>query len=413
MKVYLVGGAVRDEIMGNIPKDFDYVVVNSSHSEMKRLGYKSIGGELPVFQCKKNKDEYALARKETSTGPGYRDFVVEWKGVTLLEDLGRRDLTINAIAKNKENGEYIDPFGGISDAKSSVLKHISEKFVEDSYRLMRLARFFSQSEDMTIHPSTLELCKNKEFNLGLTAFSGEHLWREIRKILLSPCPWKGFEFLREVGALDIIFPELSQLYQVPQNEIYHPEGCCWTHTMLVLKSACDLSEKLEVRFCALVLDLGKGITPKDILPAHHDHEINGVPLVREVCSRFGVNSKCQKMAEKMCRFHLRVHRSLEMKPSKIVSLLENLDFKSKPDLFFGVLSACRADNMGKLKSEESYPQEIFLTKMREVLLSLDYSVVVAKHKGPRLKEHIHQLRVESLKVEMLKYENKFSGSSDK
>lgn len=395
MKIYLVGGAVRDQLLGKTPKDKDYVVVGSSIEEMLFLGYEKVGKHFPVFLHPESRDEYALARKEKKTAKGHQGFEFVWDGVTLEEDLFRRDFTVNAMAQDLETGEIIDPFGGQEDIRNNILKHVSDHFVEDPLRVVRGARFLAQTP-LTLHSETKELWERMVQEGELQTLSVERIWNEMHKALLGNNPTKFFESLLETGALDVLMPELARLKGVPQPEKYHPEGCCWTHTMLVLKNACKLSPKIEPRFAALVHDLGKGVTPKEELPKHHNHEVNGVPLVEEVCDRFKVPNSVRKVSLLATRLYLRVHRSRELKPGKLLTLLKDLRHDSNCSTFEDVLAVCEADNLGK--QADNYIEADFLRYVAVGLKRTDLSEIIDKYKGTsKIPEMINQFQIKTVK----------------
>lgn len=394
MKIYLVGGAVRDELLGKEPRDKDYVVVDSSEEEMLSLGLERIGKSFPVFQDPETKEEYALARRESKTSKGHQGFEFQWEGVSLEEDLKRRDYTINAIAKDIQTGELTDPYKGAEDIRNGVLKHVSGQFSEDPLRVLRGARFLAQNPSLELAEETFGKWVEVVSSGELRELSSERIWKEIEKALLSESPTRFFEHLLSCGALEVFLPELARLHGVPQPEKYHPEGCCWTHTMLVLENACKLSKKLEVRFAALVHDLGKGVTPEDVLPSHHGHEEAGVPLVESVCDRFSVTKNIRKTALAATRQHLRVHRSLESKPGKLLSLIESLGHNSNPNLFENVLIVCEADNLGK--ENEGYEQSRFLRNVSGVVKELDLSHLPEKYEGPKIPGVAKQYKTEAI-----------------
>jgi len=397
LKIYLVGGAVRDEILNKAINDRDFVVVGSTPSEMEGLGFYEAGKSFPVYIHPDTKEEYALARRENSTGKGYNDYNFSIKDISLKEDLLRRDLTINAIAKDTESGELIDPYGGLRDIKAKLLRPVSFHFSEDPLRVLRAARFlstlpgFSPTEDLISHSKTIAN------NGSLKTVSKHRIWREFSKLLLSESPVKGLEFLRTTGVLDVIIPELSRLYGVPQSPIYHPEGCVWTHTMLVLENICKISASIEERFAALVHDLGKGITPKEILPRHIGHEKTGIELVKNLCTRWAVPNEVRSLALITCEHHLRVHRSLELTPKKVLKLFEAVGVFNGQTKLEKLLNICESDSMGK--ESKSYPQRDYLLKMAEGLKEINYKEEISKYSGKKsnLREFIYKIRILKLK----------------
>lgn len=404
MKIYSVGGSVRDMLLGIKSNDNDYVVVGSSPKEMIELGYSPVGKDFPVFLHPETKEEYALARTERSTGEGHGDFECHWENVTIEEDLFRRDLTINAIAQDLETGDLIDPYGGIHDLEERILRPVSIHFKEDPLRVLRAARFLSQlgSFHFSASPELFSVCNDLSKEGLLKSLTQERIWKEMTKALSSENPTVFFEFLLATEALNSIFPELARLHGVSQPEEYHPEGCAWTHVMIVLKKACEATSRLDVRFAALVHDLGKGITPKEMLPHHYGHEETGIPLVKEVCQRLKVPNKLRNLAVVVCEHHQRIHRCEQMNAGKILKLLKNIEAIRNEDFFEGVLIACRADNYGKLS--DNYPSELFLKKMREALIAFDVKPIVEKFKGrPSLVENINQAQVKVIKKAKQEY----------
>jgi tRNA nucleotidyltransferase (CCA-adding enzyme) len=333
MKIYAVGGAVRDKILGLKPKDFDYLIFDSSPEEMIRHGFFQVGISFPIFIHPKTKHEYAFPR-----------------GSTLEEDLSRRDLTINSMALD-ENENLIDPHGGAKDLENKILRHTSSAFAEDPFRVYRLFRFQARFPHFTVAPETLDLARGIVKTSEFKDLSPERLIKELGIVLSLPKPSIFFEGLKSIGALSVFFPELEALIDVPQSEKYHPEGDAWIHTMMVLDCASDLSSDLLVRYAALVHDLGKGITPKEILPRHLGHETSGMELVEEMGERISAPNDWTEAALVVTRFHLRVHRLEEMKASSIVRMFYEMDAFRKPHLVEILSLACKADEMGKLKDQ--------------------------------------------------------------
>ncbi len=403
MKIYLVGGAVRDELLRKEANDRDYVVIGASPQKMLALGYKQVGQGFPVFLHPETGDEYALARKEVKAGPGHNGFNLEWEGVTLLEDLYRRDLTINAIAKDLETGEYIDPYGGIGDINNKILRHVSSHFTEDPLRVLRIARFLTQYPQFEIDKKTVRLCKKIAESGELNHLTGERIWKEVEKALACHNPVSFFEFLLFCGALRAFLPELANLYKVPQSAQYHPEGYCWTHTMLVLRHACTMTERIDIRYAALLHDLGKGITPNEEWPQHIKHEERGLPLIEAVNNRLRVPKSCRELALTVCEHHLRVHKCLDMKPGKVFKLLISLKAHRNSDFFHGVLECCKADSFGK-ETVGEYKQAVFLSTMAEVLNSLDVRSIVDRfEKQACLSENIRHFKIKHLKKMIIRF----------
>ncbi|MCK5395268.1 MAG: multifunctional CCA addition/repair protein [Gammaproteobacteria bacterium] len=362
MKIYLVGGAVRDEILGYPFKEKDWVVVGVTVDDMISAGYQQVGKDFPVFLHPETKEEHALARTERKTAAGYKGFEVHASpDVTLEEDLIRRDLTINAIAKD-DNGEFIDPFNGIEDIKNKILRHVSDAFAEDPVRILRTARFMARYAHLgfSVADETMDLMKNMVIAGEVDALVPERVWQEMEKALSEKTPVRFIETLRECGALKRIIPELDCLWGVPQPEEHHPEIDTGIHTMLVLEQACKLSEDPQVRFAALVHDLGKGSTPEKDWPRHIDHESRGAKIVLEVCDRMRIPNEYRDLAERTARFHLHYHRALELKPATVVKTLVQLDAFRKPTRFEKFLLASEADARGRPGYENmDFPQGDF------------------------------------------------------
>jgi len=403
IEVYLVGGAVRDELLSVEHDDRDFVVVGSNHQEMLDNGFKPIEAKsFPVYV--KSGEEYALARKEMSTGDGYNDFVVDsdWS-VTLEEDLSRRDLTINAIAKYS-HGVYCDPFNGREDIDNRVLKHVSSAFVEDPVRILRVARFMSQLGDLnfTVHKSTMDLMKKMVADGMVNNLTPDRVWKETEKALNGPHPEKYFRTLQSIGALKVIIPELSALEGVPQTAKWHPEIDTFIHTLKSVRQAKILYSNPAITFATALHDLGKGITPEDEWPSHKGHEKAGEPLVMNVCKRLKVPNKYKSLALRVAKYHLKSHKAFEMTPKKVISLLNDVGaFKSGQEGNLEMfLAACHADATGRLGMEnDPYPEKDYLMKVMEAIKQLDHSDIVEKFKGdgPQIGMQIHAARVKAVK----------------
>lgn len=349
MKIYLVGGALRNELLGLTVAEKDWVVVGSSPEELLTQGFTQVGKSFPVFLHPVSKEEYALARTEQKTSPGYTGFAIHaTPDVTLEEDLLRRDLTINAIARDTDN-TIIDPFGGQADINARLLRHVSPAFSEDPVRVLRTARFCAQlgQFDFRIADETMRLMQQMVSDGEVDALIPERIWKETLKALESPYPRRYFESLRECGALEKLFPEINSLYGVPQPAHFHPEIDSGLHTMMVLEQATKLSLDPEVRFAALVHDLGKGTTPKAILPSHREHEIRGVPLVNDLCDRLRVPNNFRSLALVVTKYHLYYHRAAELRATTFVKLFDALDGFRRPTRVAQFLLACEADSRGR------------------------------------------------------------------
>ena len=366
MEVYLVGGAVRDRLLGLPVRERDWVVVGARPQELERQGYLPVGKEFPVFLHPDTREEYALARLERKVAPGYRGFTTEFSpDVTLEEDLKRRDLTINAIAEDAE-GALVDPFNGQRDLQARVLRHVSDAFVEDPVRILRLARFAARFAPLgfTVADETRDLMKRMVAAGEVDALVSERVWKETARALCEPRPDVYFETLRDCGALNVIFPEIAALYGVPQPAQWHPEIDTGVHVMMALRLAAKFNASLSVRFAVLAHDLGKARTPPAKWPAHHGHEQLGVEPIEALCARLKVPTQLRELALVVSKFHTHVHRALELKPSTALRLFEDTDAFRRPERFADFLSACECDARGRLGLEDRpYPQADFLRRL--------------------------------------------------
>lgn len=352
MKIYAVGGAVRDELLGLEVKDRDWVVVGAAPADMIARGYTPVGRDFPVFLHPQSHEEYALARTERKTAPGYAGFAFHAApDVSLEQDLMRRDLTINAIARD-ESGQLIDPYGGRADLVAHVLRHVSPAFAEDPVRILRVARFAARFADFSVAPETMVLMREMVDAGEVDALVAERVWQELARGLMEARPSRLFEVLRECGALQRLLPELDALWGVPQRADYHPEVDTGVHTMMVIDLAARLDAPLAARFAALMHDLGKARTPADLLPRHHGHEAKGVALVEAVCERLRVPVECRDVARLAARFHGDIHRAMELRGDTILGVLERCDALRRPERFEQVLLACEADYRGRRGWEE-------------------------------------------------------------
>lgn len=374
MKTYLVGGAVRDEILGYPFKEKDWVVVGATIDDMLAAGYQQVGKDFPVFLHPETKEEHALARTERKTSAGYKGFEVHASpDVTLEEDLIRRDLTINAIAKD-DQGELIDPFNGVDDINNKILRHVSDAFAEDPVRILRIARFMARYQHLgfSIAQETMALMKNMVASGEVDALVPERVWQEMQKALTEKTPSAFITALRECGALERIMPELDCLWGIPQPEVHHPEIDTGIHTLLVLQQACKLSEDPQVRFAALLHDLGKGTTPKNEWPRHIAHEARGAEIVKKVCQRLRIPNEYRDLAERTARLHLNYHRALELKPATVVKTLEQLDAFRKPKRFEKFLLASEADARGRPGYENKvFPQGDYFRQALVIAKDID------------------------------------------
>ncbi|MEO8523119.1 MAG: multifunctional CCA addition/repair protein [Caldimonas sp.] len=403
MRSYIVGGAVRDRLLGLPVQDRDWVVVGATPEELRALGYVPVGADFPVFLHPQTKQEYALARTERKTAPGYRGFDFHASPeVTLDEDLQRRDLTINAIAEGPD-GALIDPWGGVRDLEARLLRHVSPAFAEDPVRILRVARFAARFTDFRVAPETSALMRSMVDNGEVDALVPERVWREVSRGLMEERPSRMFDVLRECGALERVLPEVARLFGVPQRADYHPEVDTGVHLMMVLDMAARLDTPLAVRYACLGHDLGKGTTPAEILPRHLGHEERSVALVRQMSERLRVDNACRALAEVTAREHGNVHRSGAFGAAAIVRLLERCDALRRPDRFADLLLACECDARGRLGLEESaYPQRTRLLEALRLVEAIDATRVAAaaaEHglSGPDIGKAIHAARVDALR----------------
>ena len=366
MQIYMVGGAVRDRLLGLPVQDHDWVVVGATPEQMVAQGYLPVGKDFPVFLHPDTREEYALARTERKSGRGYKGFTVFTSpDVTIDEDLARRDLTINAIAaradwtgtEGQKDPEFIDPFHGRRDLQAKVLRHVTAAFREDPVRILRLARFAARFHDFTIAPETMALLREMVQEGEADHLVPERVWQELARGLMEDHPARLFDVLRECGALRVVLPELDRLWGVPQRPEYHPEVDTGVHVMMVLQQAALAGAPLPVRWACLMHDLGKGTTPADVLPRHIGHEARSARLLRAVAERLRVPTECTELAEVVAREHGNIHRSAELNAAALVRLLERCDAFRKPARFADALLACECDARGRLGMEDdAYPQ---------------------------------------------------------
>lgn len=387
IKTYLVGGAVRDRLLGLPARERDFVVVGATPGQLLDLGFRQVGVDFPVFLHPETQDEYALARTERKTHPGYRGFVVHaHPEVSLEEDLGRRDLTINALAED-EAGQVIDYYGGLRDLEARVLRHVSAAFVEDPVRILRVARFAARFADLgfEIAPETLELMRAMVDAGEVDALVSERVWQELRKALAEPRPSRFFEALRQCGALFRLFPEVDRLWGIPQPLQWHPEIDTGVHAMMVLDMAARISPAVEVRFAALGHDLGKGTTPPEILPSHKGHEERSVGLIHALCDRYRVPNRYRELAVIAARYHGLVHKIGELRPATIVDVLEGADAFRRPERFEQMLLVCEADYRGReTYQERHYPQGQLWRACHAAAQAVDTGVIARSQAHPAL-----------------------------
>lgn len=401
MQIYLVGGAVRDKLLGLEPRDRDWVVVGATPEEMLALGYTPVGKDFPVFLHPKTKEEYALARTERKTAPGYHGFAFHAApDVTLEEDLKRRDLTINAMAEDGE-GNIIDPFGGRADLEQGRLRHVSDAFAEDPVRILRIARYAARygKWGFRIAHATHALMKRMVAEGEVDALVAERVWQETERALGEESPSRFFEVLRNCGALARIFPELERLFGVPQPRHHHPEEDTGLHTLLVLEQAARLSPDTRVRFAALVHDLGKGTTPQEEWPRHIAHEHRGVALVEALCERLRVPRDYRDLAVIVTQHHGVYHRAEELRPGTLLDLLERIDAFRRPERLEQYLLACEADSRGRPGFEEQhFAQPGIIRQAYHAAVQVGAREVVERgFSGKEVGDELHRLRVGAIK----------------
>lgn len=401
MTCYLVGGCVRDTLLGLAVRDRDWVVVGATREQMLAQGFLQVGKDFPVFLHPTTKEEYALARSERKVSPGYKGFTVHTSPeVTLEEDLLRRDLTINAMAMT-DSGEIIDPFCGQRDLHLGILRHVSPAFKEDPVRILRLARFAARYANLgfRIAPETMLLMEEMVSSGEINALVPARVWQELLKALSTTKPSFFFQVLRRCGALEVLFPELSRLFGVPQPVASHPEIDVGVHTMKVVDCAAHLSADSVVSFAALLHDLGKGLTVPEMWPRHHEHEDQGLALVNAVCQRYGVPNAHREMALLVAQYHGHCHRALELRAASVVKLLNSLDVWRRPQRLTQFLLACEADSRGRTYFESrTYVQAQIFTRAHGACLKIDVSDLAAQNlPGILFKRKLHQRRVAAVK----------------
>ena len=406
MQIYMVGGAVRDKLLGRPVNDHDWVVVGATPEQMLAQGYLPVGRDFPVFLHPETREEYALARTERKSGRGYRGFVVQSSpDVTLEEDLSRRDLTINAIAASADRtsaGGIFDPYSGARDIEARVLRHVTESFREDPVRILRVARFAARFTDFTVAPETMQLMREMVEHGEVDHLVPERVWQELARGLMEEKPSRMFEVLRACGALQVLLPEVARLWGVPQRAEYHPEVDTGVHLMMVLDMAARLQVPLTVRFACLVHDLGKGTTPARVLPRHIGHEERSARLLRTLAERLRVPVDCRDTADVVAREHGNIHRSSALSAAALVRLLERCDAIRKPERFTEILLACECDARGRLGFEEAaYPQRQRLAAVLQAAQSVVTRDIAARAAaqgitGPQVGKLIHQARVDAV-----------------
>jgi tRNA nucleotidyltransferase (CCA-adding enzyme) len=400
VQIYLVGGAVRDRLLGLPAAERDWVVVGATPDDLRARGFLPVGRDFPVFLHPETKEEYALARTERKTAPGYHGFVFHADpAVTLEEDLRRRDLTINAMAED-ESGALIDPYGGQRDLAARVLRHVSPAFAEDPVRILRVARFYSRFRPLgfQVADETLALMRQMVTAGEADALQPERVWQETRRALLQDDPAAFFELLRECGALARLFPELDALFGVPQTPKHHPEIDTGVHVLMALSQAARLQAPLEVRFAVLCHDFGKALTPETILPHHYGHEARGIERVTQLCERLRVPSDCRELALRVTRHHLLVHQAEQLRPGTLIELLERNDAFRQPERFLQFLQACECDARGRLGLEDrAYPQAAFLRGALQAASAVTAQDIVAQGlQGEAVGRELRERRIRAI-----------------
>lgn len=400
MQVYLVGGAVRDKLLDIPVYDKDWVVVGSNPDEMLSQGFTAVGKDFPVFLHPKTKQEYALARTERKSGAGYTGFECHFSpDVTLEEDLIRRDLTINAMAQ-AEDGTLIDPYGGQRDLNDRILRHVSDAFIEDPLRVLRLARFAAKLFHLgfTVAEETMALMAQIASSGELEHLTAERVWQEWHKSLSTKNPEVFLSVLRDCGALKVVLPELDRLFGVPQPEKWHPEIDTGIHTLMVAKQAAQLSSSLTVRFAAQVHDLGKGVTPESEWPSHKMHCHTGIKIIKKLSERVRVPNEFKELALLVCEQHSNIHRAAELKASTKLKILNKLDVWRKPERLEEVLLCCQADHSGRLGCEENpYPQKAIFDAAYQAALSIEVKDIIADgFQGKAIRDELEKRRIEAI-----------------
>lgn len=400
MKIYLVGGAVRDQLLGLSIHDRDYVVVGATPEQMRAQGYTQVGKSFPVFLSPHSGEEYALARTERKTGQGYTGFSCDFSPEISLEtDLQRRDLTINAIAQTAE-GELIDPYGGQRDIEQRVLRHVSDAFSEDPLRVLRVARFAARLAPLgfTIADETISLMTQMTQSGELNVLTAERIYNEIEKTLACDTPEVFFQTLRQCGALHVIMPELDTLFGIPAPENWHPEIDTGVHTMLTLQQAVRLSDSIAIRFAAICHDLGKAATDPAKWPSHRGHDELGVPITETLCQRLKVPNTLSELAIIACKYHIQCHKQYHMSDEELLNLLDGCDAWRKPERFEQLLTVCKADIRGRTGHEnDAYPQAEQLLNWQKELVDIDIQAIIkAGFKGSAIRDELRRQRLAKL-----------------
>lgn len=408
MEVYLVGGAVRDELLGLPVEEQDWCIVGATPAELEALGYRPVGKDFPVFLHPDTQEEYALARTERKTSSGYHGFTFNTSTeVTIEEDLKRRDLTINAIAKNID-GKLIDPYKGLDDLNNKILRHVSVAFTEDPVRILRVARFAAHfaAHRFTIADETLQFMREMVINGEADMLAPERVWRETEKALSGESPDIFFRTLKDCDALKIIFPELDRLYGIPQPKKWHPEIDCGLHTLMVLNQAAKLSKEVDVRFAALVHDLGKATTQKDKLPHHIGHEKRSKKIIEKLSKRMPIPKACLQLGQIAAQFHTYCHKAFELRPTTILKVLDRTDAFRRPQRFEKFLLVCEADARGRTGLENrDYPQADYLRQAFRIVQKMQVNKLNIKNlDGAAIGKKLRASRLDALKHFKMSYE---------
>lgn len=397
LDVYLVGGAVRDAALGQDVADRDWVVVGATPEQMVELGFVPVGKDFPVFIDRTSGEEYALARTERKTSKGYQGFQFSTSpDITLEQDLARRDITINAMARASD-GTLIDPFNGMADLKNGMIRHVSDAFIEDPVRVLRVARFAARFK-FSIAPQTQELMQAMVSNGEVDALVAERVWTEMHKALQTDAPQLFFKVLRECGALAKILPEVDDLFGIPQTAKYHPEIDTGIHTLMVMEQAAKITDDTKVRFAALVHDLGKAITPKSMLPSHKGHEKGGLPLIKALCARLRVPKKYQSLALAVAEYHLHMHKMLELKPTTVLNMLEKTRSLTDDKRAQQIALSCIADARGRTGFEDrDYRQADVFLQYQQAASDVDAAQIAAQYSdGEQIQQALRRARVRAI-----------------
>lgn len=407
MKIYLVGGAVRDQLLNRPVHERDWVVVGATSEQMLQQGYRPVGKDFPVFLHPETREEYALARTERKTGKGYTQFAVyAAPEVTLEEDLSRRDLTINAMAQTVD-GQLIDPYGGQQDLQKGILRHVSPAFAEDPVRILRIARFAARY-DFSIADETRQLMYTMVRAGEVDALVAERVWQETQRALTEPRPWRFFEVLRQCDALRILFPEINRLFGVPNPVKWHPEIDSGIHTLMVLQQAALLSALPQVRFAALMHDLGKAVTPIPKWPSHHGHEANSLPLIKKLCERYKIPADYKELGLLAAEFHTHCHKVFELTAGTLLKTLNRLDAFRRPERFRQFLLVCEADSKGRPGFEHNpYPQSGYFQQAYATANAITAAPLIAAGlQDKALGEALQQQRLTALAGFIAAWQNK-------